>query len=92
MRYESMKEFCMANQKSWKQSGEILRQLRWTLEVSQAAVARKIGVSASLISRLENGKPIKRRRMVETSYRTALEVIKLVKQMRLRDLDLRPDS
>ncbi|WP_373665363.1 hypothetical protein SPSIL_052660 [Sporomusa silvacetica DSM 10669] len=65
-----------------------MRQLRLKLELSQEAVAGKIGVSASLVSRLETGKPVRRRHMIETSYRTALEADKLPKQIELQQIDL----
>lgn len=85
-------EFILANQPQWERTGRILQELRLALEVSQKVIANKIGVSVSVIGRLERGEPIQRRKLLETSYRTALEAIQLVKQKILDDLDVHKPS
>lgn len=88
MEFKSKQAFIAANQPQWKQTGLILKAMRFALEVSQKTIGDKIGVSVSVIAKLERGKPIKRRRLVETSYRTALEAIKLEKQKSLDNLNV----
>lgn len=85
-------EFILANQAQWERNGRILQEMRLALEVSQKEISNRIGVSASVISRLERGDTIQRRRLVETSYRTALEAIQLAKQKILDKLDVHTPS
>lgn len=85
-------EFILANQPQWERTGHILQEMRLALEISQKEIANRIGVSTSVISRLERGEPIQRRKLVETSYRTALEAIQLAKQKLLDNLDVHKPS
>lgn len=88
----STEEFVLANQPQWERTGRILQEMRLALEISQKEIANRIGVSASVIGRLERGEPIQRRKLVETSYRTALEAIQLLKQKILDNLDVHVPS
>lgn len=85
-------DYILANQAQWERNGHILRELRLALDVSQKELSNKIGVSASVIGRLERGDVIQRRKLVETSYRTALEAIQLAKQKALDNLDVHKPS
>ena len=88
----SPEEFVLANQPQWERTGRILQEMRLALEISQKEIANRIGVSASVIGRLERGDAIQRRKLVETSYRTALEAIQLAKQKLLDNLDVHKPS
>lgn len=78
--------FVLENQGKWELVGELFRQIRGQLNLSQRAISAMIGVSTSVISRFEKGKTIFRRRMVEKSYLTAIEASKLSKLMTLQNM------
>lgn len=65
----------------WRRDGEELRHIRESLRISRDEVSFYIGASKSVIARLEAGKPIQRRIVVETSYRTMLHMIPLLRQL-----------
>lgn len=69
----------------WRKVGAELRKIREGLKIARNEIANRIGVSESVLARLEAGEAIKRRRMVETSYRTMLHCIPL---MRMEDAGL----
>ncbi len=59
----------------WREAGEKLRKIREGLCISRHEVAKTIGAADSVIMRLETGGAIKRRPVIEQSYRMAIELI-----------------
>jgi len=59
----------------WSEAGEKLRKMREGLCISRREVAKTIGAADSVIMRLETGGAVRRRPVIEQSYRTAVELI-----------------
>ena len=71
--------------KDWIICGEFLTGMRQSLRLSRAAVAQMIGVDPGTIRRLETGKAVIRRKLLESAYYLALEKIQLEEEfMRLQ--------
>ena len=62
---------------SWMRKGQELRKIREGLKISRSEIAECIGASVSVLARLECGKSIQRRPVIERSYETALNYIPL---------------
>lgn len=61
----------------WLRKGQALRKIREGLKISRREIAECVGASVSVLARLESGKSIQRRSVVERSYQTALKYIPL---------------
>ena len=59
----------------WEKEGLELRERRTRLNISQKQIGQSIGVNTRVISKLENGKYIDRRKLVITSYCTSIKCI-----------------
>ena len=59
----------------WRETGEKLRKLREGLCISRREIAKTIGSSDSVLMRLETGRNIRRRPVIEQSYKMAVELI-----------------
>ena len=78
--YESQlkrKVYQEAHKDEWRRTGESFRKIRTGLKISQKEIADCMGCSDHVVARFEQGLPVKRRPMVEGSYRTALQYIPL---------------
>ena len=60
---------------NWIKEGAALRKARVRAKISQTELAERMGVSATLIRKIENGKRIQRRDPIVTCYRLALKDI-----------------
>ena len=59
----------------WRKVGEKLRRMREGLRISRHAIAETIGAADSVIMRLEKGEVIRRRPVIEQSFKMAVELI-----------------
>lgn len=78
---ERHQEYILKMTPEWKKVGEKLRKARESLHISRREVSELIGASVSVLVRLENGQPIRRRCVVETSYRSMLHFIPMRRRM-----------
>ena len=78
---ERHQEYILKMTPKWKQTGEKLRKSRESLHISRREISDLIGASVSVIVRLEDGQPIRRRCVVETSYRSMLRFIPMQRQV-----------
>lgn len=72
----------------WEREGLELRQKRELLHVSQKELGLQIGVSPSLISRLELGRSVSRRTLLKKAYLTAIELFLRKQQEHLTKINL----
>lgn len=78
---ERHREYILKMTPEWKKVGAKLRKARESLHISRKEVSELIGASVSVLVRLENGQPIRRRCVVETSYRSMLHFIPMQRRM-----------
>lgn len=78
---ERHQEYILKMSPEWKKVGAKLRKARESLHISRQEVSELIGASVSVLVRLENGQPIRRRCVVETSYRSMLHFIPMRRRM-----------
>lgn len=71
----------------WKRKGEAMKSCRKCLGISRQKVAEKMQVSTPVVTRLEDGRPVKRRKMAEQAYQLALENINFRRERRLMILN-----
>ena len=60
---------------NWAKEGKALRAARVKAKISQTELAQRMGVSATLIRKIETGKKVQRRQPIVTCYRLALKDI-----------------
>lgn len=77
---EAQREFNELNHDDWVREGEALRQARLALKITLKEMAQHMGCCAKTVSRLETGKPVKRRNMVYSSYITTLKYLPLARK------------
>lgn len=78
---ERHREYILKMSPEWKKVGAKLRKARESLHISRQEVSELIGASVSVLVRLENGQPIRRRCVVETSYRSMLHFIPMQRRV-----------
>lgn len=79
------------NTPRWIKQGEALKKRRQQLNLSMRHIAHKVGVSASTISKVEKGLPIRKPNLVVHGYRNVLaleeELVKrFALELTLRDI------
>ena len=62
-----------ANDDSSKEIGSRYRQISEQLDLSRNRMAKKVGVCAKTLKKFEEGRPVSRPNLVETSYRNAIK-------------------
>ena len=67
----------------WKKTGANFKHKRQALNVYLRTLRGMIGVSEKTIRRFENGLPVKNRKIIETSYSTALDCVQAKRQVAL---------
>ena len=72
----------MNYKKEWQIIGKCYQGRRMAIGASINKVCKKMGISRSVIKRLEDGQRIRRRNFVEKSYETALQCIEQERQIR----------
>lgn len=77
---EAQRLYNKLNHDDWVREGETLRQARLALKITLKEMAQHMGCCTKTVSRLETGKPVKRRTMVYNSYMTTLRYIPLARK------------
>ena len=65
-------EFCKKHSAEWEAMGTKIKNIRTQLRISQNRLAREAGICARTLAKLENGKYIRRFKVVSTSCLNAL--------------------
>lgn len=78
------RKYVEENTPLWIKEGAELRTIRESQKISQKELSELIGVCPQTLGRLENGKPIIRRYSVQKSYKTAMELISLRRDVGLK--------
>lgn len=81
---EKRREYIEKNRALWISDGQKARAFRNNLKISATEMAKHIGCSEGLIYRLESGQNVRRRRMLEQSYRTSMKCIYFERQEKLK--------
>ena len=76
------------NAEKWKKEGEVFKQTRQALNITQRELAESIGINPVTLSRYEKGRPVRSRMMLSQSGRTAMELIQLKRVRKLDTLKL----
>lgn len=79
---EHKREYNEAMAPKWKRKGDAMKSCRKCLGISRQKLAYKMQVSTPVVTRLEEGKPVKRRKMAEQAYQLALENINFRRERR----------
>lgn len=56
-----------------QETGSRYRRMREQLDLSRNRMAKKVGVCAKTLKKFEEGRPVSRPNLVETSYRNAIK-------------------
>lgn len=83
---EEWNAFVKKHQDEWIRTGNMIKTCRETLRISKAALARDSGICAKTLSKLENGKYIRRFKTVARSCMNALTKIYLREREKLNGL------
>ena len=76
------------NAEKWKKEGEVFKQTRQALNITQRELAESIGINPVTLSKYEKGRPVRSRMMLSQSGRTAMELIQLKRVRKLDTLKL----
>ena len=68
-------EYVEANKPRWQEEGALFKKVREKMGVTQRELSELIGISAQTLGRLEKGEPVRSRKMMKESSRTALNLI-----------------
>lgn len=74
------------NAEKWKKEGEVFKQTRQALNITQRELAESIGINPVTLSKYEKGRPVRSRMMLSQSGRTAMELIQLKRDKKLDTL------
>ena len=81
------KEYVEANRPKWQEEGAMLKKVRETLGVTQKKLSELIGISPQTLGRLEKGEPVRSRKMMKESSRTALNLVELQRKQTVSRLE-----
>lgn len=70
-------EYVALNRPRWQEEGALFKKVRETMGVTQRELSELIGISAQTLGRLEKGEPVRSRKMMIESSRTALNLVDL---------------
>lgn len=80
---EKRKEYNRAMASQWRRTGEMLMHCRTCLGISRQKMAETMNCSVPVITRLEEGRPVRRRKLAEKAYKLALENINFQRERHL---------
>ena len=80
-------EYVEANRPIWKEEGIMFKKVRETMGVTQRELSELIGISPQTLGRLEKGEPVRSRKMMIESSRTALNLVDLQRKEAVNRLE-----
>ncbi len=80
------RQYVAEHSKEWQDIGNRFRNARDALNLSRRQMRSLIGISEATIARFERGHSIKARKIVEFSYRNALRLVQLQRQLSLTNI------
>lgn len=78
--YNRYKEYVEENTPLWQQEGAEMRNKREEQRLSQKYLGELVGVSSQTIARMEQGKPVRSRKMLITACKTIMNLTSLEEQ------------
>lgn len=72
---EEKKEFFDKNAERWQKTGAAIKEMRTRLRLSKVKLAKRAGICTKTLTKLENGRYIRRFKTVSQSCFNALEAI-----------------
>lgn len=84
---EHKREYNETKAPEWRRKGNAMKSCRKYLGISKGKLGQQMNCSVTVVTRLEEGKPVKRRKMAEQAYQLALENINFRRERRLMLLD-----
>ena len=81
--FERHQQYVEEHRAEWGAKGEEYRRGRESRNISRDCISEFIGVSPQTLSKLEKGKSVRSRRMLEQSFQTALRCIDLERQLKV---------
>ena len=79
--FERHQQYIEEHMAEWEEKGKEFRRERESRNISRDCISELIGVSPQTLSKLEKGKSVRSRRMLEQSFKTAIEYIDLQKRL-----------
>lgn len=73
--YNRYKEYVEENTPLWRKEGVEMRNKREEQGISQRYLGELVGVSSQTIARMEQGKPVRSRKLLVTACRTIMDYI-----------------
>ena len=80
-------EYVALNRPRWEEEGALFKKVRETMGVTQRELSELIGISAQTLGRLEKGEPVRSRKMMKESSRTALNLVDLQRKEAVNQLE-----
>lgn len=81
--FERHQQYVEQHRSEWEEKGKEFRRERENRNLSRADISEFIGISPQTLYKLEKGKSVRSRRMLEQSFQTALRCIDLERQLKL---------
>ena len=79
--FERHQQYVEQHRTEWEEKGKEFRRERERRNISRDYISGLIGISPQTLSKLEKGKSVRSRRMLEQSFQTALRYIDLERQL-----------
>ena len=79
--FERHQQYVEQHRAEWEEKGKEFRHERESRNISRIDISELIGTSPQTLSKLEKGKSVRSRRMLEQSFQTALRYIDLERQL-----------